>query len=141
MKLVFENTLDESLLIPYEGIFWYIDDTLIVLKDQVDPNDQFFCTDLLHRTSWSEIAENYKVNGKCVSYDYFPRGRVEILPIKDEYLNVTYVAEVYMDKCIQKQHIKEEIENSFNLFLPNVTVSYPGQLYIDGSHYTCYNCR
>ena len=45
-----------------------------------------------------------------------------------------------MDKCISNS-LKPEIEETFRLYLPKVQVEYLGQLFIDGSHYTCHNCR
>lgn len=94
-------------------------------------------TDLLHKNVWNEIKEIYKVHDKVVPYDYFPRGRVETL-----FINNKFKSEIYMDKCIfYNQSVRDQIENDFRLYLPNVKVEYCGQLFIDGSHYTCNKCK
>lgn len=131
----------ESLALPCEGIFWVIDEKVISFTDEVNPLDSMFMTNLLHKNVWKEIADQHKVNGKVVSYDYFPRGRVETLS-----LNIggkqQFHSDVYMDKCIfYNRKVREQIENDFRLYLPNVKVQYEGQLFIDGSHYICYKCR
>lgn len=134
--------IKESLQVPCEGIFWVIDGQLVALKDEVNPRDPMQMTDLLHKDSWNSLKDNYKVNGKTVPYDYFPRGRVETLVIlnTDNSLH-HYEASVYMDRCLGGIELRNMIEDEFRLYLPNVSVSYCGQLFIDGSHYTCYNCR
>jgi hypothetical protein len=129
--------VDESINIPCEGIFWVIDDKVISFVDTVNINDPMFMTDLLHKNVWNEIKENYKVAGKVVSYDYFPRGRVETL-----FINNKFQSEVYMDKCIfYNKLVRSKIENDFRLYLPNVNVKYCGQLFLDGSHYICNKCK
>lgn len=131
----------ESLQIPYEGIFWYINNELIAFTDTINTKDTFDCTDLLHKEVWKEIRNNYLVNGNIVSYDYFPRGRVETLVILDSSGNLDcYEANVYLDKCINKKTIRDQIEEEFRLYLKNVNVNYAGQLFIDGSHYVCHKC-
>jgi hypothetical protein len=142
MRLYSKSRLSESINIPFEGIFWIIDDELIAIKDSVNPNNPYECTDLLHRDSWKYLKDKYLVNDRAVNYDYFPRGRVETLVIQDRYGNLDhYEANVYLDKCVDTKKIRDEIESEFRLYLSNVVVNYPGQLYIDGSHYTCYNCK
>jgi hypothetical protein len=132
----------ESLQVPYEGIFWYIDNKLVALCDQVNPNDPYDSTDLLHKDCWKYLSDKYTINGKSVTYDYFPRGRVETLVILDDNKKLShYESYVYLDKCINKKKIIDEIIETFRLYLPNVNVSVEGQLFIDGSHYTCNNCK
>lgn len=133
--------LNENISCPYQGIFWFINNELICFMDKVDIRD-FHDTDLLHIEVWKHLRNQYKVNGKIVSYNYFPRGRVMILPIFNskgefEYYDCT----VYLDKCIDNDDIKDYIEDRFNLYLNSCKVSYEGQLGLDGSHYTCHNCR
>lgn len=133
--------IEESLNIPCEGIFWLIDGEIISFTDQVNPRDAFETTDLLHKEVWKAIEEEYKYNGRVVPYDFYPRGRVKTLVIQDHDGNLDhYESYLYMDKCISKKHIDIIVED-FRLYLPNVNLTYSGQLFVDGSHYTCYNCR
>ena len=133
--------LKESLLVPCEGIFWIINNKLVAFTDNVNPKDPYETTDLLHKEVWKTIGKDYPVDRNTVSFDYFPRGRVETLVIQntDGSLN-HYEASIYMDKCIENK-FKPEIEETFRLYLPKVQVKYIRQLFIDGSHYTCHNCR
>lgn len=134
--------IKESLQVPCEGIFWVIDNKLVALKDEVNPRDPYQMTDLLHKESWKSLKNKYLVNGKEVSYDYFPRGRVETSVILDSNNNLDfYLASVYMDSCIRKNTYKDDIEKEFRLYLPKVKIEYCGQLFIDGSHYICHNCK
>lgn len=135
-------TINENLQIPCEGIFWVIDDELISFTDQVDPKDPFNCTDLTHKETWKYIKDKYKVNEHTVGYDYFPRGRVETLVIQNNDGSLDhYEASIYLDKCIYDKDIIDNIINEFRLYLSNVLVNVEGQLFIDGSHYTCHMCR
>ena len=134
--------VNESLQIPCEGIFWVIHGELISFYDQVDPKDPFNYTNLTHRETWKHIKDNYKVNGRTVDYDYFPRGRVETMVIQNDDGDLDhYEASIYLDKCIYDKTIIDNIINEFRLYLSNVDVKVEGQLFIDGSHYTCYQCR
>ena len=131
----------ESFDIPYKGIFWYIDGQLIALKDKVNPIDPFEMTDLLHKEAWKTLRDDFKVNEKVVPFDYFPRGRVETLVIQDIDGNLDhYEANIYLDRCISKQSIIDKVIDEFNLGLKSAVVNNEGQLFIDGSHYTCHNC-
>ena len=132
--------LNESINCPYQGIFWVIDNEFICFEDKVDIRD-FHDTDLLHIEVWKHIRTQYKVNGKTVSYNYFPRGRVMVLPIFEYGKFSYYDCTVYLDKCIDTDKIRDFIEDRFNLYLDSCKVSYEGQLGLDGSHYTCHNCR
>ena len=132
--------LNESVNCPYQGIFWCINDELICFMDKVNYRD-FHDTDLLHINVWKQIKNQYKVNGKIVPYDYFPRGRVMILPIFNDGKFDYYDVAVYIDKCIDNEEIREYIEDRFNLYLPTCEVGFGGQLSIDGSHYVCHNCK
>lgn len=141
LRIICETKLKEGINVPCEGIFWVIDNNLIALKDPVDVSHSIG-TDLTHIQSWKTLRNKYKVNGKPVPYDYFPRGRVMILPIYAEgkvfqYYDVT----VYIDKCIDTPEMRDYIEDEFRLYLKTCKVSYEGQLGLDGSHYTCHNCR
>ena len=133
--------LEESLVFPCEGIFWVVNNKVISFTDEVTPQDSMFMTNLLHKNVWEEIKEQYKVNNTIVSYDYFPRGRVETLALNIGGKQQCH-SDVYMDKCVfYNRKVREQIENDFRLYLPNVKVQYEGQLFIDGSHYTCYKCK
>ena len=118
MRLYSKSRLSESINIPFEGIFWVIDDELIALKDSVNPNNPYDCTDLLHRDSWKYIKDKYTVNSKTVNYDYFPRGRVETLVIQDRTL--TSVAKRNMKGIVPLAYnlrkAKGEQLNSDNLY-------------------------
>ena len=134
--------ITEGINIPYEGIFWYINGKLIAFCNQVNPRDPYAFYDIQHKDVWNNIKEKYKVNDRVVQYDYYPRGRVETLPIlnSDGTLN-HYESSVYFDKCLNKKEIIAQIEDTFRLYLNNVHVDLSGQLFIDGGHYTCHNCR
>lgn len=140
VRIIKEVKLNEAINAPSEGIFWHIDNKLIALMDKVNIND-YHSTDLLHLNAWKSLRKDYKVNGKFVPYNYFPRGRVMIIPIfgnnqEFKYYDVT----VYMDKCIDTVEIRDLIEEQFTLYLKTCEVSYDGQLGLDGSHYVCHNC-
>ena len=134
--------LEESINIPREGIFWVINNELVAFSDQVNPMDPFQTTDLLHKEVWKNIKDNYLVNGKEVDYDYFPRGRVEILVIQDDQKVVDYYdSHVYMDRCISNKTWMNKVIDEFRLYFNNVHVTFDGQLFIDGSHYVCNSCK
>lgn len=140
-RIVKRVKLNEAINSPSEGIFWYIDGELIVLSDKINLNN-YHSTDLLHINAWNALKQHYKVNGKVVKYNYFPRGRVMIMPIYGDgkvfkYYDVT----IYMDKCIDTPEIRDCIEDEFTLYLPTCKVTYEGQLGLDGSHYTCHDCQ
>lgn len=132
-------TISESLSIPCEGIFWWIDEKLIALVDEVNVNDPFDCTTLTHIDTWNRVKNMYNLPN--VKYDYFPRGRVETLVLKQDDGTIEYQSTIYLDKCINKKYVLSEVEKAFRLYLPNVEIINGGQLFIDGSHYTCNNCR
>lgn len=142
IKRIFTETLlTEGTNIPCEGIFWVINGKLIALKDPID-TIHGIGTDLTHMDVWKSIKQNYKVSNRPVKYDYFPRGRVMILPIYDNDRNLKYYdCTVYIDKCIDNNKIRDYIEDEFRLYLKTCRVTYEGQLGLDGSHYTCHNCR
>jgi hypothetical protein len=145
IKRVFASTkITAASNTPKVGIFWIIDDELVAFSDSVDINyNPLAVEDMLHKEVWNEIKERYKVNGRAVGYDYFPRGRVMIYPIKDSNGDFQYYdCSVYGDKCIiNDSDVQEEIESEFRLYLKSCKVSYEGQFSIDGTHYTCHNCR
>lgn len=127
---------------PKAGIFWVIDDKLVVISDNVTVHGSG-ADDILHINAWKSIKNQYKVDGKIVKYDYFPRGRVMIMPIWNSSGNFDYYdCYVYDDRCIiNDQEIRDEIEDMFRLYLKTCNVKYEGQLSIDGTHYSCHMCR
>lgn len=142
IKRIFTETLlTEGTNIPCEGIFWVINGKLIALKDPIN-TVHGIGTDLTHIDAWKSIKQNYKVDNRLVNYNYFPRGRVMILPIYDNDRNLKYYdCTVYIDKCIDTLNVRDYIEDEFRLYLKTCKVTYEGQLGLDGSHYTCHNCR
>lgn len=128
---------------PKEGIFWVIDDTLVAFCNNVDINGSLDSDDLLHKDVWNEIKNKFKVNGKVVSYDYYPRGRVMITSARDKSGKFQYYScTVYGDRCIiNDPDIQDEVESEFRLYLKQCKVSFEGQMSIDGTHYTCHNCH
>ena len=143
IKRVFATTrIAESTNMPKQGIFWVIDDELVVLNDPVSINGEMSSSDILHIDTWKYYRNRYKVNGHAVKYDYFPRGRVMVMPIWNDDRFDHYDCYVYGDSCIiDEPAIREEIEAEFRLYLSTCKVYYDGQLSIDGTHYTCHNCR
>ncbi|MCM1226408.1 MAG: hypothetical protein NC320_03155 [Clostridium sp.] len=127
---------------PKGGIFWVIDDELVVVSDNVNTHGSE-CDDILHINAWKSIKNQYKVDGKAVKYDYFPRGRVMVMPIWNNSGEFDhYDCYIYGDKCIiDEPEIQDEIEDMFRLYLNTCKVIYEGQLSIDGTHYTCHMCR
>lgn len=140
IRIISETILKEGTNIPCEGIFWVIDGKLIALKDPID-TQHGIGTDLTHIQSWKSLKNNYKVDGKPVKYDYYPRGRVMILPIYNGSTFQYYDVTVYIDKCIDTLEIRDHIEDEFRLYLKSCKVNYEGQLGLDGSHYKCHNCK
>lgn len=109
--------LNESVNCPYQGIFWYINDELICFMDKVNYRD-FHDTDLLHIEVWKQIKNQYKVNGKTVPYDYFPKGKVVVLPIVNNDKFDHYDVTIYINEDINTEEIREYVEDRFNLYLP-----------------------
>lgn len=139
MKLIEKVKLHKLPNLPCEGIFWVIDDTLISFMEKENPYD-FHSTDLLHIEEWKKIRNQYKVNGKAVAYNYFPRGRVMLIPIYENSKFEHFEAYIYIDKCIDNDNIRMNIINQFTLY-NYCDVKFDGQLGVDGSHYICHNCK
>ena len=140
MRIVEKVKMFNSPNMPCEGIFWIINDTLISFMDKVNPYD-FHSTDLLHIEEWKKIRNQYKVNNKVVSYNYYPRGRVLLIPIFEDDKTFNYFnAYVYLDKCIDNDDMRQMIINQFTLY-NFCRVTFDGQLGMDGSHYNCHNCK
>lgn len=134
--------IKESLELPSEGIFWVIDNRLVSFDDPVDTSGRYF-DDMEHVKIWNEIKHMYKVDGKEVNYNYFPRGRVMINVVKDN--NGTFLhydVYIYIDNCINNDDVVDEIKYTFRLNRPNCNIKYIGaDGGITSNHYTCHNCR
>lgn len=129
--------------IPNQGIFWFVGDDLVALCDPVDIRNYTEFGALNHKDAWRHLCEDYPVDGKPVSYNYYPRGRVIVTPEFDDDYNFThYICYVYADLCIiKKPEFRSAIEAEFGLYLSTCDVYYEDQLSLDGTHYTCYMCR
>lgn len=133
--------IKESFEMPSEGIFWIINNKLIAFDNYVDTTGRQF-ENIEHNKIWDEIKHMYKVNGKIVDYNYFPRGRVMVNPIRKNDIFSHYDIYIYIDKCINNNDIIEEIKYHFNLNKPSCHIKYIGT---DGgitdNHYVCNNCK
>lgn len=128
-----------SQRVPEEGIFWYINGELIYFLESENTNTD----DLLHKKVWRSIQEEYKVNGKIVPYNYFPRGRVTVSYVpKVGKSQPHYDCTIYCDKCIRNdKSICDEILEAFDLAFSYCNVDFGGVFSFDGTHYTCHKCR
>ena len=144
LKIITERKYrtNESLDAPCEGIFWIIDDKLIAFTEQTDTTGKW-STDLEHTKIWKEIKFKYKVDGREVKYNYYPRGRVVVNPIRDsggEFKN--YDVYIYIDKCINNTEILNDIKYEYRLNNSKCKIKYIGsEGGITSDHYTCHNCR
>lgn len=137
--------LKESANYPYEGYFWIIDNKVVGVTSEVPHyNYSYDLNGKTHQNTWNSLKDDYKVDGKYVDFDYFPRGRIMIDPEYDfddkfEY----YSCMVFLDKCINNKECKELIINYYNLNLPTIPhISWTmlgERAGID--HYTCHSCR
>lgn len=141
MKIL--KNITASTTLPKQGIFWVIDGNLIAFADTIDPSDFVEFGAMNHRDTWRHIRSEYKVQGKEVEYDYFPRGRVIVCPTFDEDNHINgYDCGIYADACIiDEPDVREQIENEFDLYHPSGKVSYLGDYSTDNTHYTCHACR
>lgn len=137
--------LKESLVNPYEGYFWIINDTVIGVVSEVPKHDYTYeLNGRTHKNTWSNFCNDYLVDGKPVDFDYFPRGRVMVDPNYDLDGKFShYDCLVFLDKCINNQKCKDMIADYYNLNLPTVPninwMMLGERAGID--HYTCNWCR
>lgn len=121
---------------PKEGIFWIINNELITFAD--DAKNKFNLSispvDLVHTEVWKHIQDNYKVDNNIVSFDYYPRGRVVLYTIENK-----WVAEVYIDKCVDTAYWWDKIIEAFNLY--NCELANRGTSGFGDSIYKCNTCR
>lgn len=134
--------MNESFDAPCEGIFWVINNELIAFTEQIDTSGKW-STDLEHYKLWSELQHKFTVNNKTVDYNYFPRGRVMVNPIRDKNNNfLHYDVFIYIDNCINKSEIVNDIIYEFRLNNPKCNIKYIGaDGGITSNHYTCHNCK
>lgn len=120
------HSVVDSEIIPYSGCFWIVDDTFVcVATTNYEENIDF-------SVAWSMVIDLFKVGGKTVSYDYYPRGRVKI---KNEFGERK--AYVYIDDCLFKEDFLFELTQEFK-----ITGKYCHLAYIGSTEeYTCYRCR
>ncbi len=134
--------IKESLELPSEGIFWVIDNRLVAFDDLVDTSGRYF-DNVEHIKIWNEIKHMYKVDGREVEYNYFPRGRVMVNAVRDnDGTFLHFDVYIYIDNCINNDDIIDEIKYTFRLNKPNCDIKYVGaDGGITSNHYTCHNCR
>ena len=134
--------IKESLELPSEGIFWVIDNRLVAFDDPVDTSGRYF-DNIEHIKIWNEIKHMYKVDGKEVEYNYFPRGRVMVNAVRDnDGTFLHYDVYIYIDNCINNDDVIDEIKYTFRLNKPNCDIKYvDADGGITSNHYTCHNCR
>ena len=134
--------IKESFELPSEGIFWVINNRLVSFDDTVDTSGRYF-DNVEHIKIWNEIKHMYKINGKEVEYNYFPRGRVMVNPMRNNDGTFShYDVYVYIDNCINNDDIINEIKYAFRLNRPNCNIKYIGaDGGITSNHYTCHDCR
>ena len=139
---VYKLRIKESLELPSEGIFWVIDNRLVAFNDPVDTSGKYF-DNVEHIKIWNEIKHMYKVDGREVEYNYFPRGRVMVNAVRDnDGTFLHFDVYIYIDNCINNNDIIDEIKYTFRLNKPNCDIKYVGtDGGITSNHYTCHNCR
>lgn len=137
--------IKENINYPYEGYFWIIDNKIIGITAEVPHyNYDYELNGKTHQNTWYKFCNEYRVNGKTVEWDYFPRGRVMVDSNYDSDDKFTeYSCMVFLDKCINNKECKELITDYYNLNLrsiPHISWMMLGERAgID--HYQCHNCR
>lgn len=137
--------LKESSNLPYEGFFWIIDGSVVGVVSEVPQyNYNYALNGKTHSNTWNKFKADYMVDGSCVDFDYFPRGRVMVDPnysLDGKFTD--YSCMVFLDKCINNDECKEKIIDYYNLDLRtvhNISWMMLGERAgID--HYTCNGCR
>jgi len=143
-NVIFGDYLAREL---HSGVFWVISDfhdlsdyKLLVFEIPCDVNGKPVGTHSIELNSKSGSTYNHKKLWKDTivgnsahkpynrkSYDYYPRGRVEISNDR---------AIIYLNPNIDKPFIINEIKNSFGLILENISEI---RIIADGSnHYKCW---
>ena len=128
----------ESLVCPLEGIFWYIDRSIVALSQDVSYRDYKNDFNYEHKDLWAKIADDYLVDGKQVPFNYYPRGRVMVEPVFDDKGFRNYWVQVVLDHCLDNPEIEQQIIDAFNLDLPSCDEP---MFWYEKEHYNCINCR
>lgn len=109
--------------------FFYINDTIEDDSTEAvvaDDYGEYKTQTTAHIDLYDELVK-YNRNLADYDYDYFPRGRVVYNKEKDEFV-------VYIDKCLDKSDIKNEIISAFKLPRSNTRFDFD-------EHYQCHNCN
>jgi len=117
---------------PLKGIFWFVkgsaDNDFRIIAMTISPDDHVFTGNSKngqtynHRLTWDIISVNEPRDIRNREWNYFPRGRVEIIRNK---------AIVYLNPMLNEEKYQKEITVAFNLSLLKV------RFISDGSeHYT-----
>lgn len=138
--------LNESVAIPKEGYFWIINNKVIGIAEDVPKyNYEYHLTNKTHENTWPSLRDDYKVNDKVVSFNYFPRGRVMVDPNYDNDNNFTnYSVLIMADPCIlNNDKYKDLVLDYYNLNLPSCQKPMWPRLNERAgiNHYSCNNCR
>ena len=135
MKTQYTN-FDE---IPFEGIFWVIDNFWIVgVADQFDLTNKL-CGKLDHEDAWDYFKNLFKVHGKPVPYDYFPRGRVVVSSIERDDGENKFDIRIYCDGCIlnHKYALFDYIADAFHINNNKCRLKNVG----NEKYYECNRCK
>ncbi len=99
----------------YKGIFWYIDGQLFCIKAACDNTGRIVenvelssksGTNFNHKAEWEKMP---KTIAQHKPFDYYPRGRVELV------CTSKLSAKVYLNPTLCEEGIKEQIRLSFGL--------------------------
>ena len=138
--------LKENRNYPYEGYFWIIDGEVVGITSEVPHyNYDYSLNGKTHQNTWNEFSDRYKVDGKKVPWDYFPRGRIMIDPNYDPTTEefTEYSCIIFLDKCINNNECKKKIMDYYNLDLPTIPHIMWTMLGERAgiNHYQCHWCR
>ena len=145
VKVIETHIITENSSNPLEGFFWVIDGKVVGVAVEVPKyNYSYELYGITHKNTWCKISSEYLVDGKEVSFDYFPRGRVMVDPNYDCDKNfIGYSAIVFLDDCLDNKETEDKIREYYNLNVSMCDVMFMRSLRrragID--HYTCHNCR
>ena len=112
----------------YEGDFWYIDDKVVAPLISKD----YCLTRYNHSNIWSLVSDRYRVDGKLVPYDYYPRGTVIV--IENNNKSKIYV---FGDTCLNTDEIKEKIADMFEFRGMRDVEWCMSDKFVHIHHYTC----
>lgn len=106
----------DVISVPLKGIFWFVkesgDDNLRIITKTISPEDSDFIGNSKnaetynHRLTWGIISADEPREIRNREWNYFPRGRVEIVRNK---------ATVYLNPILNEEKYHMEIAAAFNL--------------------------